>query len=256
MSEAARSGGFLSLDQKRDRAERLRAGGLAGLREASGPVSLAGERFLPVSSALEPLVGAGLKRGTVLSVSDGPGGTSLVLSLVAEATRRGSWAVFMGASELGLVAAHEQGVVLERCVVVDAADRRTWPKVVGNLIGAFDLIVVGSGPRRRPRDLEARLRESGTTMVCLGTDLAGSRADLVLEITGSEWVGLGQGSGRLSGRRVEVSVTGRGAAGRERRVVLWMPPTDGSGADVESSLGSRPDVGPSVPGPGVAELVS
>jgi hypothetical protein len=53
-------------------------------------------------------------------------------------------------------------------------------------------------------------------------------ADLHLAVTSSAWHGLGQGHGRLQARQVEVLVAGRGAATRERRVLLWLPSSNGS----------------------------
>jgi hypothetical protein len=60
-------------------------------------------------------------------------------------------------------------------------------------------------------------------------------ADLRLAVTSSAWSGLGQGHGRLQARQVEVLVAGRGAATRERRVLLWLPSHNGTIAQVLSS---------------------
>ena len=48
-----------------------------------------------------------------------------------------------------------------------------------------------------------------------------------LRVTGATWHGLDHGHGFLQARQVEVAATGRGAAGRERTVRLWLPSHDG-----------------------------
>src|SRR4051794_7397459 len=103
---------------------------LTGLREQVRPVALAQQQRLPVLPAFEGLLpGAGLRRGSTVSVSAAPGvggATSLALSLLAEASRTGSWTVAVGLPSLGLVAADEAGVALERLVLVAAPERDGW----------------------------------------------------------------------------------------------------------------------------------
>jgi len=48
--------------------------------------------------------------------------------------------------------------------------------------------------------------------------------DLRLSVASTTWDGLGTGHGYLRSRRLEVVVTGRRAAARERRAVLRLPP--------------------------------
>src|SRR5437879_10744297 len=91
----------------------------ADLRELSNqarPVSLARERTLPVLPALAGLLPeGGLRRGSTIAVS---GGTSLALALAAGPSQAGSWCAAVGLPSLGLVAAVEGGVVLERFPLV------------------------------------------------------------------------------------------------------------------------------------------
>ena len=49
------------------------------------------------------------------------------------------------------------------------------------------------------------------------------RADAVVSITDSSWVGLGRGHGRLVARRVMVSVN---QGGPVRQVSMWLPNVD------------------------------
>src|SRR5947209_20263387 len=104
------------------------------------PVAMAGERVLPVLAPLVPLFPeGGLRRGTVVSVTGSvpernsgsvpernsgsvpernSGSTSLALALLAGASGAGSWCAAVGLSSLGIVAAEELGVVLDRFPLV------------------------------------------------------------------------------------------------------------------------------------------
>jgi hypothetical protein len=192
---------------------------------------MAGERLLPVLGPLESLFPTrGLKRGSVVSVS---GSTSLALSLLAAASAQGSWCAAVGFPSLGLAAAAELGVVLERFPLVASPARGSgngsWAWVVAALVDAFDVVlarppalVKGADARR----LTARVRERGAVLVVAG-DGWPEAAEVQLRVVSAAWEGVGQGHGRLQGRRVEVVAAGRGAAARERRVGLWLPHPDG-----------------------------
>ncbi|MCU1463852.1 MAG: hypothetical protein JWO37_3927, partial [Acidimicrobiales bacterium] len=58
--------------------------------------------------------------------------------------------------------------------------------------------------------------------------------DVRLAVSRAQWEGLGQGHGRLAGRRVEVVVSGRRSATRERRAPLWLPAPGGGVAPARS----------------------
>lgn len=73
-------------------------------------------RVLPVRADLAALLPAGgLPRGTTIAVD---GSTALLLTLLATATARGSWAAVVGMPSLGLLAASEIGVALCRLALV------------------------------------------------------------------------------------------------------------------------------------------
>jgi hypothetical protein len=101
--------------------------------------------------------------------------------------------------------------------------------VVAAFLDAVDVVLV-CAPARLPaaqaRRLAARARERGSVLVPLGA--WPEPADLRLAVTSSAWHGLGQGHGSLHSRQVEVLITGRGAATRERRASLWLPSPDGT----------------------------
>lgn len=198
---------------------------------------LAGERLLPVHDALVPLLPqGGLRRGSTIAVTGRGAVTSLALALVAQASSAGSWTAVVGLPGLGLVAAHELGVSLDRCALVDHPPPGTWGQVVGALIGAVD-VVLWSPPPRLPRSetrrVAARMRERGTVLVQVSGASTGPSPDVTLTVTDVTWQGIERGHGRLAARRVSLERSGRGAAARLLRVDLWLPGPDGRPAAVE-----------------------
>jgi hypothetical protein len=195
------------------------------------PVALAREHVLPVLPPLEPLLPDGLRRGSTVAVG---GSTSLALALVAGASTAGSWTAAAGVSSLGLTAASELGVALERLVVVAAPPPQVWGTVVATLVEAFDVVLARVDRRVRDADarrLTARARDAGSVLVLLLPDARGvwpDAPDVRLDITASEWSGIGDGYGHLHARRVEVSATGRRAAARARHTALWLPGPNGA----------------------------
>jgi hypothetical protein len=206
-------------------AERLRE--LAGVARVVRPVALAEERILPVLPVLEPLlVGGGLRRGSTVSVV---GSTSLALALVAGPSAAGSWTAAVGAPALGVVAAAEAGIDLQRlALVADPGDQ--WATVTAALLDAVDVVMVRPARRVRQADarrLVARARERGSVLVPLAP---WDGADVQLSIEVARWHGVGRGEGHLAGREVEVVATGRAAAARTRRASILcghLPPRGG-----------------------------
>ncbi|MGH9209351.1 MAG: hypothetical protein ACRD2C_01570 [Acidimicrobiales bacterium] len=207
-----------------------RSAGPGDLAQRVQPVTLARDRRLTVGPPLDTLLPDGLARGTVVAVGARPGvagATSLALALAAGPSQEGAWVAVVGARWLGLVAAAEIGVALERLVVVDvdvAGRRRVQlASVVAALVDGFDVVMVGPSVGRRlrrgdTRRLAARLRERGGVVVTMGEDLPGGAAQVRLEVTASTWEGLD--TGHLQQCLATVEVTGRGAASRPRRADL------------------------------------
>src|SRR5437879_5927475 len=171
---------------------------LAEIGQLAQPVVLAGERVLPVAEALRRLLPeGGLRRGSTVAVSRS---TSLVLSLVAEASVAGSWVAFVGMPWVGVVAAAEGGVDLERVAFVPRPTRERWADVVAALVDGVDIVVVhGRGDRR----LSSRVRERGGVLI-VSDPVRDVRADVRLEVVERSWRGLGWGHGQLE--TLEVSV--------------------------------------------------
>lgn len=204
------------------------------LSERVRPVSLAGEQRLPVLPALEGLLPGGLKRGSTVGVGGAAGARTLALAVCAGPSAAGSWVGALGLPSLGLVAAAEAGVSLERLLMVAEPPPSAWATVAATLLEAVDVVLAAPPAHPRAADarrLAARARERGSVLVLTGGVRWPVPLDVTLTVTAARWHGLGEGHGHLRARRVEVVGGGRGAAARERRATLWLPGTSG---DVEA----------------------
>jgi hypothetical protein len=200
------------------RAPREEPVSLEALRELTRPVSLSGEKLLAVRSDLAALLpGGGFRRGSVVELN----APSLLFVSIAEAVRTGSWAAFVGLGSLGLAAAADHGVTLDRVAIVVAPPPDLAATVVAALVDSIDMVVLGPGIVSRAADarrLTARARERGAVLLVHGR--WPEAADVRLSIVGRTYGGLGDGHGHLSAWSVEVEADGRGASGRRRRAVI------------------------------------
>jgi hypothetical protein len=202
-----------------------------------GPVTTADTRLVEVPGAMAGLFPeGGIRRGSTVAVDPASGGLSLTLALAAGVTGAGSWVAVVGLPSLGLVAAAELGVRLDRLALVHHPGEQ-WPTVAASLIDGVDLLILRTPIRARTADarrLAARVRERGAVMMVLDRDRPGRAAgrwpespDLRLTVVKSAWEGLGEGYGHLEVRKMEVALTGRRAAARERRQSFWLPGPEG-----------------------------
>ncbi len=180
-----------------------------------------GDRVLAVPDALAPALPlGGLRRGSAVRVE---GSTSLLLSMAAAACRGGAWCAVVGMPDLGLAAAAERGLPMDRVALVPSPGANT-PAVLGAVIDGFDVVVLGDVPHlveRDRRQLASRLRHREALLL---TDGAWPGVDVVLTVIGSRWAGIGQGHGSFLGHELTVRVGGRGAAsGRAVRATLRSP---------------------------------
>ncbi|MFI5587349.1 hypothetical protein ACIA5G_20035 [Amycolatopsis sp. NPDC051758] len=198
--------------------------GLSTAAQLGGPhPEAAPDRLLRVHPALSHLLpGGGLRRGTTVAVR---GATSLVLALLAAATHDGSWAAVTGLPELGLAAAAELGVDLERIALVPHPGAEL-AGVVSALVDGFDLVVlgpalVGGVQPQLARRLAGRVRNRGAVLLAVGT---WPGADLELRVSGRRWNGVTpDGYGHLRSRELVATSRGRGAAVRPLSVALQLP---------------------------------
>jgi len=187
-------------------------GGGAGV-----PATFPAGRTLPLGEEVASLLpGGALRRGTVVSVE---GSTSLVLALLARASREGSWAAIVGLPHVGVVAASRRGIDLARLALIPhpGAEAAT---IAAACVDGMDIVVLGprlalsDADRRR---LAARARERGAVIVSIGPDPATHTA---LRVLRSEWSGLGAGEGRLKERTVIVARSGRHLGAPEEIAVV------------------------------------
>ncbi len=197
--------------------------GLSALAERVAPLALAGDRTLPVAEAFAELFPErGLVRGRTLACT-GPAATSLALALAAPAVAAGSWLATIDVPTIGLDAASEFGIALERVVAVRAEAAR-WPDVVAAAADGFDLLIARVPPDASAsamRKVATRLRQRDVVMLVLG-DPGPLSCDGVLDAGKGEWVGLGDGHGHLQQRRLVVEASGRRLHGR-RHCRLALP---------------------------------
>lgn len=189
------------------RAALARAEVATGVRSGHGTVDL--------PAGLGALVPGGLARGSVLGVR---GSTSVLFTVMAAAMGTEGWAVSIGMSDLGWLAAGEAGVDLTRVVSLPRVGAAA-ADVVAACVDGFDVVVLadsldlGAGARR---SLLGRIRSHGTVV------LASWPGAPVLHATVRAGEGCGAGTGHLRDRVVAV-----------RR--------DGIPATVLIRMGSRPE---------------
>jgi hypothetical protein len=193
-------------------------------------VQLARDRRLPVAGELGAALVDGVQRGSVVTVGGptGAGVSRTAFELAASVTVAGEWVAFVegGDTTLGLAAAAEMGVELERCAVVrDVPDGR-WPVVVGALLDGMTMVVAAVPPRLAAGDarrLLARARERRSVLVALESvphARAGTwpaEAALRVYVHGTRWEGLDAGGGLLSSCTTHMDVEGRGPLRTLRR---------------------------------------
>jgi hypothetical protein len=220
-------------------------------------------RVLPVHPHLAALLpDGGLRAGTTVVVR---GSTSLLLTLLAEASRDGAWTVLVGYPAAGLAAAADAGCDLTRTLVVPlpSGSGVDAPAVLAALIDGMDVVVVGpevsllDHDRRR---LATRARDRGTVLLSAPSSSAGyspsstrrsgdwAGAQVVLEVVGGEWGGVDHGVGWLRRRTLRVRRTGRGSAARPVHLDVELPVCRAAGSGLaqsrgEAGLGGLPDGG-------------
>jgi hypothetical protein len=218
----------------------LATSGAVGVASDLAKVPSGRVRMLPVHTDLSGLFPwGGLRRGCTVSVH---GSTSLLLALLVEATAGDSWAAVVGMPDLGVLAAAELGVAVDRLALVRHPGAEL-PAVIAALLDGMDLVVTARArvTDAQVRRLSARARHRGAVLLTVG---AWPGADIELHCTSSRWEGIEHGAGHLTCREVTVRARGRGAAARPVRATLRLPAPGGGIAPVVPSLRPRPAVDP------------
>ena len=180
---------------------------------------------IPVAPALASLLpSSGLERGGVYACA-GDAPMSLLFSLVATATSVGSWLAFVDVPRVGLMAAHEYGVALQRVMCVNSGGHtQSYAQVVGALVDGIDLVVVSSPAcsAAEARRVVARAKASGSVLIILGR--AGHFSpDVVLSSSTTEW----HFHTHASSRTMSVQAHGRRVY-NQRALTVQLPAADGA----------------------------
>ncbi len=188
-------------------------------------MQLARDRRLPVAGELGARLVDGVQRGSVVTVggSVGAGVTRAAFELAAAVTAAGEWVAFVDpvhGESLGLAAAAELGVELERAAVVHGVPDGRWSVVVGALLDGMAMVVAPVPPRLAlgdARRLLARVRERRAGLVALEsvplvrTGAWPAEAALRVQMHGTNWHGLDEGGGLLTSCSTNIEIEGRGA---------------------------------------------
>jgi hypothetical protein len=206
------------------RAQARALGSLEALGTRVGTVQLAGARRLAVGGVLGSVLDEGVQQGSVVTVGGalGAGVTRAAFELAAAATAAGEWVALLDTNTLGLAAAAELGVELERCAVVRDVPDAQWPVVVGALLDGMAMVVAPLPARLAlgdARRLLARARERRAVLVALESVPAARRragvwpaeAALRVHVHDVRCDGLERGGGLLTSCTASVTVEGRGA---------------------------------------------
>ncbi|NBP50535.1 MAG: hypothetical protein EBU70_05010 [Actinobacteria bacterium] len=179
---------------------------------------------LPVGDPLADLLPDGLVRGRTVACG-GDAAVSLALHLVAAATQAGSWLALFDDGRVGLLAAHERGVALQRTVLVSPPrDPSSWSSALATAVDGFEVVAAFPPRGASPADLrrvQARVQARGAVLVLVDPRrrVPAPQADTVLATRTRAWHGIADGAGHLESRDVDVEVAGRRTA-RPRRAVL------------------------------------
>lgn len=175
-------------------------------------------RVLPAPAAVAGLLpGGGLRTGAAYALDRS---MPLLLGLLAEPSKSGTWCAAIGIPELGAEAASAAGAALDRLALIPRPGDR-WLSVVATVAEVMGLVVVRPGGRVREQDaarLAARLRERGTVLLVQGP---WPQVEARIGVESARWVGLGDGHGHLQRLEATVTVSPHQSAGtRRRRAVL------------------------------------
>lgn len=172
---------------------------------------------LPAHPGLAAAFPAGLRAGVVYSLT---GSTSMAMAMLAGPSRNGSWCGVVGLPDLGVEAAVDWQVRLDRLILVPAPPPLRWITAVAALVEIADVVVAAPPSRLSDGDaarLMARLRTRGATLVVTGP---WKRAAAVVRATTTGWDGLGQGHGCLVRQHLRLDITERHL---QRSVSLTLP---------------------------------
>lgn len=145
---------------------------------------------------------------------------SLAVALLAGPSAQGRWSAIVGVDDLGIEAAAELGLDLDRTLLVPEPGEH-WAEVTAALLDVTGILLLRPPARADAHTasrLAARLRKRSATLVVQGDwPQCEARLDLVRQ----RWQGVGVGTGHLHARSVEVVV--QHGAGPSVRGLVSLP---------------------------------
>ena len=173
---------------------------------------------LPVSPDLRAMFPeGGLVRGRTV-LCGGDAAVALALRIVSQPTQAGSWLGVVGVHNIGVQAASEQGVALQRVVFVQpATSRAEWVSTIAAAADGFDVLMleVPHGITvADARRVQTRIQSRRNALVLIGATQKLAlqsvfQPDVVMDTTTTQWNGIERGSGYVQSREVCVTVSGR-----------------------------------------------
>lgn len=137
----------------------------------------------------------------------------LALACMGAAMPPGAWGAIVGMPDLGIEAARDLGVPIDRVALVPHPGR-SWLDVVASLAEAMPVVLAASPGSVSPTDaarLAARLRQASSTLLVAGP---WPNAATVVRSVRAEWQGLADGDGRIAAGGLIVEVASGGAPSR------------------------------------------
>jgi len=174
--------------------------------------------ILPVPPELRAMFPeGGLVRGRTVLCS-GDAAVVMALRVVSSATQAGSWLGIVGVHNVGVQAASEHGVALQRVVFVQPASSRTeWVSTVAAAADGFDVLMlevphgITAADARR---VQTRIQARRNALVLIGATQQSAvqsvfQPDVIMNTATTQWHGIERGAGHVQGRDVQVAVSGR-----------------------------------------------
>lgn len=175
-------------------------------------------RCLPTVPVLARILpGGGLQAGAAYTVSNS---TTLAMAMLAGPSGAGAWCSVIGIPTFSVEAAAGFGIALDKLVLVPHPGDQ-WLTVTAAMVDVVSVVLTQAPRQVSPSDasrLMARLRQRGATLVTMGP---WPHSEATLSVTGSNWQGLGSGTGHLRSRRMRI--TASASTGRSRTADLWLP---------------------------------
>ena len=136
---------------------------------------------------------------------------SLALACLGAAMPSGAWGAIVGMPDLGIEAARDLGVPIERVALVPRPGA-AWLDVVASLAEAMPVVLAASPGRVSPTDaarIAARLRQASSRLFVIGP---WPNAATVVRSVRAEWQGLADGDGRIAAGSLVVEASAGGAS--------------------------------------------